>query len=123
MNFLKLCLILIFAFSIDGSQAQEKQNSAEIDWNSVEASIKGAASFKPEKGLVPDDKTAIKVAEAVLQPIYGEQKIISERPFNVHLSSGIWTVVGTMHSASFGGVAIVKISRSDGRVLFVGHGQ
>lgn len=32
-------------------------------------------SVKPKDGFVPDAKTAVKVAEAVLIPVYGEKKI------------------------------------------------
>ena len=39
----------------------------------------------PAGGYVPDALTAVKIAEAVLVPVYGEQKIASERPFKAKL--------------------------------------
>jgi len=39
-------------------------------------------------GLVPDKETAIKIAEAVLFPIYGEGRISGERPYKVTLTDG-----------------------------------
>jgi len=36
--------------------------------------------YKPESGYVPDSKTAAKIAEAVLTPVYGEKQTESERP-------------------------------------------
>jgi hypothetical protein len=36
-------------------------------------------SVRPRGGFVPDAKTAEKIAEAVLIPVYGEEKISRER--------------------------------------------
>ena len=61
-----------------------------------------AASFGqdaiPKKGYVPDSATAVKVAEAVLIPVYGQDKIESQRPFTAKLKDDVWTVSGTVHS-------------------------
>ncbi len=89
-------------------------------------------AYMPSGGFVPDEKTAIEVAEAVLKPVYGEEKIISERPFRAKLEKGIWTISGTLHCKDrngnatvgcHGGVAIVRISRTDGRILSMIHGK
>jgi hypothetical protein len=84
------------------------------------------ANYLPPSGYVPDATTAIKVAEAVLLPVYGEKVIDSERPFTASLGrSGIWTVSGTLHCATGdtcdGGVAIVTIAKKDGRILSMIH--
>jgi len=38
-------------------------------------------SVRPTGGFVPHAKTAEKIAEAVLIPVYGEEQISRERPF------------------------------------------
>ena len=64
-----------------------------------------AQSHTPKDGFVPDSTTAIKVAEAVLIPVYGKDKIESERPFKATLDHDVWTVDGTLHcSDGKGGV-------------------
>ena len=84
----------------------------------------GPHSYTPSEGYVPDQQTAERIAEAVLMPIYGEQSIASERPFTARLKDGIWTVVGTMPAGyTRGGVALVEILKSDGRILRVTHGR
>ena len=89
----------------------------------------------PANGVVPDEQTAIRIAEAVLTPIYGADKIKGEEPFRAKLFNGTWTVEGTLHCAGeydplppgvvgrrcAGGVAIVDISRIDGRVTRIEH--
>jgi hypothetical protein len=72
---------------------------------------------------VPDAATAVKIAEAVLIPIYGEKQITSEKPLVATLHNGIWTVVGTLPPDVEGGVALVEISRRDARILRMTHGQ
>jgi hypothetical protein len=84
-------------------------------------------SYLPPNGYVPDSVTAIKIAEAVLVPIYSEREIAKERPFHAKLVGDVWTVEGTLSCASkddcFGGVAVVEISKRDGRILRVSHGK
>ena len=44
-----------------------------------------APSFRPKEGFVPDAETAVRVGEAVLMPVYGEKRIVGERPFKATL--------------------------------------
>lgn len=54
------------------------------------------SAFQPNEGMVPDAATAISIAVAVWNPIYGEKKIPSEMPYNATLKSGLWTVTGSV---------------------------
>jgi hypothetical protein len=81
-------------------------------------------NVRPEQGLVPDAKTAIAIAVAVWSPIYGEERIASERPYVATLSGdGKWTVTGSLPKNWRGGTAIAIISKLDGQVLHVSHGR
>lgn len=81
--------------------------------------------------LVPDEATAVKIAEKALIPIYGKKRISAERPFGAVLKDGVWMVTGTLHCPNSqegsglcaGGVAMVRISQVDGRILSMGHGK
>jgi len=84
----------------------------------------------PEKGFVPDAQTAVQIAEAVLIPVYGKTKIESERPFAAKLENNVWTVSGTLHCSDGkggttttcdGGTAVVKLAKSDARILSMMH--
>src|SRR5215469_10540523 len=76
-----LALFLIVAFTI--SQGGTAQQKTRENW--------------PARGYVPDAATAVKIAEAVLIPVYGEEKIVSERPFKAKLDGDVWTVEGTLY--------------------------
>jgi hypothetical protein len=77
----------------------------------------------PKSGFIPDEKTAIRIAEAVLSPIYGEQKIIDERPFHAILSNGLWIVEGSLRAVSVGGVATIRLDKKTGAVISYIHGK
>ena len=96
------------------------------------AAVAAPQGYVPNAGFVPDARTAIGVAEAVLKPVYGEEKVVSEKPFRAHLEKDIWTVSGTLHCKDqdgnptvqcHGGVATVEISKTDGRILSMTHGK
>jgi len=84
----------------------------------------------PKSGFVPDETTAVSIAEAVLIPVYGKKQIESERPFKAVLENGVWIVHGTLHCSDgkggvtttcVGGTAEVRLSKTDGRILRMIH--
>jgi hypothetical protein len=78
----------------------------------------------PKNGFIPDETTAIKVAEAILAPIYGEKQILSERPFHATLTDGAWTVSGSLPAKwDVGGVATIRIDKQTGAVISYIHGK
>jgi hypothetical protein len=88
--------------------------------------------YKPPAGYVPDSATAVKIAEAVLVPVYGRKQIESEEPLRAHLKDDVWTVTGMLRCPDgkggiigdcFGGVAIVQISKADARIVSMTHGK
>ena len=79
-------------------------------------------TFMPERGYVPDEKTAIKIAEAIWLPIYGE-RIYKKKPFVAKLQGKIWVIKGSLPASMLGGVPIAEISKITGKVLRVSHGK
>jgi len=81
-------------------------------------------SYIPPNGFVPDAATATRIAEAVWIPIYGAEPIAKEKPFKATLKGDVWTVTGKdLPPGTVGGVAEAEISKRDGRILRVIHGQ
>lgn len=79
-----------------------------------------------EVGTVPDEQTAIRIAEAVWLPIYGDV-IYEELPFEAKLIPfvKIWYVHGSIPEdqigLTVGGVVEIGIRQSDGKIIFVRH--
>ena len=80
-------------------------------------------SYIPPDGFVPNKETAIRIAEAVLIPIYGKDVIEKEKPFTVKLENGVWIINGTLPRRMLGGVAEIEIVKKDGKILRVSHGK
>ena len=84
-------------------------------------------NYKPIKGYVPNEKTAITIAIAILGQIYGVDKIEKEKPFKAKLKNGIWHVVGSVKCPKgvvcVGGAATIDISKHSGCILKVIHGK
>lgn len=79
--------------------------------------------YRPSQGFVPDQATAIKIAVAVWEPIYGQTMIADEAPYKAKLSGGVWVVEGSLPAGMLGGVALAEVAKDDGRVLRVSHGK
>ena len=111
-----VAILSLFAGSIDAA-ALTTQAGAASDFN-----------YKPQEGYVGTARIAIQIAEAVLRPIYGARLIANEEPLTAVLTNDdIWIVRGSLRKArswpSVGGVAEIWISKSDGRILKVIHGE
>ena len=78
--------------------------------------------YKKNEGFIPDEKTAIKIAEAVWLPIYGDS-INEKKPFiaTYDEEEDCWEVYGTLPENMRGGVPEIKINKSDGKIFYVNH--
>jgi len=81
------------------------------------------SQHRPKDGFVPDQETAVKIAEAILTPIYGASQVQAEKPFVASLKREVWTVTGHLPEGADGGVAEVRISKLTGEILSVSHGK
>lgn len=79
-------------------------------------------NYKPENGIVPDEESAIKIANTVLVSIYGDS-VNNNMPFDVKFDKDYnsWVVNGTLKENEIGGVPNVIIKKSDGEIIAVWH--
>jgi hypothetical protein len=87
------------------------------------ASCASPHNYKPASGYVPDAETAVKIAVAVWEPIYGKETIAGEKPYQAKLVKGVWIVEGSLPEGWKGGVALAEISKDNGKVLRISHGK
>lgn len=74
----------------------------------------------PERGFVPDEDTAIRIAEAVWLPLFGAH-LDTKRPFRAYLDNDVWHVMGSLPRHMLGGVPHAEIARLTGEILRVWH--
>lgn len=114
-----IALVVILFFL--NSWATDHQKPMD-EWEALQISLKGVKSIHPRNGFVPDESTAIQIAEAVATAQYGDKTISGEKPFHARLYGDTWIVKGTLHpQGSLGGTAVIKLSKLDGRILFMTH--
>jgi len=80
-------------------------------------------NVRPSAGYVPDAETAIRIALAVWEPIYGREQIERQKPYRATLQNGVWVVAGSLPPGWRGGVAVAEIAKRDGKILRVSHGK
>ena len=113
---MRLSLISLEATTVAFMIILSINNGFACDYDSAHKAI-------PVKGLIPNDKVAVAVAEPILSNIYGSDNIASEQPLRATLKNGVWTVTGTLQKRAIGGTAIILIRMQDGQVLHVCHGE
>ena len=118
--------VLVLACIFVGAQTnkKEEQNTSNNSVDKIQQDSQSTKpNYKPKNGYVPDEETAITIAVAVWNPIYGKEKIRGEKPYKATLKNGVWTVRGSLPKGWVGGVAEAEISKDDGRILRVIHGK
>ena len=105
---------LVFLLASKGmSTAQEPGHGSGQD----------SVSYIPPHGFVASAETAIKIAQAVLEPIYGAEQIRRQLPLTAVLDKEAWIVQGSLPTGTRGGVALIEIAKRDGRIIRVTHGR
>jgi hypothetical protein len=75
----------------------------------------------PDQGPVATEAAAIIIAIKLWTPIYGADHIAREKPYHATLKHDVWTVMGSVPRGAAGGAAVLKIRKSDGKVLLLSH--
>ena len=83
-----------------------------LDYSNIKTSY-------PSRGYIPNEGTAVKIAEAIWVSIYGD-RIYNQKPYRVNLiKDSIWVVNGSVPGGGYGENAYIEIRKKDGRILKV----
>lgn len=75
-------------------------------------------SYVPPQGMVPNKESAVRIADAILTPIYGKTVVEYEKPYSVTLKRGVWVIKGKAHPGP-GGNLLIEISKRTGCIIRV----
>lgn len=129
---MKIYIVLIFSLifsasviaSIDPAESNLSSSQENVSCSrNQQIEESGKHSYFPQVGYVPNEETAIKIAVAVWEPIYGRKKIAQEKPYKAKLQSGVWFVTGSLKSGWKGGVAEIEICQTTAKVIRLSHGK
>jgi hypothetical protein len=118
MRITSLFLLLVLA-SIDVTLTHAAE---QIDKQELKERESGSG-YQPANGLVPDPATAIAIAVAVWEPVYGKKNVAEEAPYRATLKDGRWTVTGTLPKGRVGGTATAVIDKMNGRIITMFHSK
>jgi hypothetical protein len=111
-----------------GMLREEKSLAAQIlrghglDVSAIRDQMAGAPlSLVLKTGWVPDDITAMRIAEAVWLPVYGHETVDAQKPFSAILENDVWTVKGSPPANDASGALTALISKIDGRIIELGR--
>ncbi|MCB2377986.1 YbbC/YhhH family protein [Hymenobacter sp. BT635] len=73
--------------------------------------------------LLPDQATAVAVAEPIVFRVYGKANIVRQRPYEVYRIDGFWYISGTLPAGCDGGVFEIILNAKTSEVLKLTHGK
>lgn len=88
----------------------------------TDATLHNAAKNK-EQLLIAKKDVAISIAEPYLFSIYGKDAIIGEKPYEAYLIDNYWVILGTLPEGMMGGVFMIILDASNGKVVRITHGK
>lgn len=121
------CLILFMSLST--ACGQDKNERTVLGKSTAEKELELALSERPQHNvisqstIIKDNSTAIKVAEPILFSVYGEDNIINQRPYEVHLIEHYWVISGTLPEGMLGGTFLIIIDSRNSEILKLTHGK
>jgi NTF2 fold immunity protein len=80
-------------------------------------------NVQPAAGYVPNAETAIRIAVAIWEPMYGKELIAKQKPYIATLKDDVWIVQGSLPKKMLGGTAIAQISKNSAEIVRVSHGK
>ncbi|MCC9043947.1 YbbC/YhhH family protein [Myroides sp. M-43] len=79
-------------------------------------------NIPPIDGFIPNDSTAVRIAETMLYKVYGENNIVRQRPYNIALKQdSIWCIQGNLPEGWEGGVFYIELNKNNGKVEKMFH--
>ena len=120
IRFAAILLVTGFAFAFASVMLGQLDETSAAPRKNLSA---GGRYPLPKEGLVPDKETAIKVAEAVLFRLYGEDTIANQRPYVVKEDDFIWWISGTLPRGQFGIAFNIGIAKHTAAVVHLTLGE
>jgi len=120
VNEMRAFLLLVITLAVLNPAGPQTPTHTEMP---VVTQASPLPNYKPKDGYVPNEITAVRIAEAVLLPIYTDKVIKAEMPLSATLIGGVWHVTGNLPLLTDGGVAEVYISKETGEILHLAHGR
>ena len=95
----------------------------ELARQQVRRAVENSTDSHFRKPILSTKALAIAVAEPIVFQVYGRKHILAQQPYEAYLIDGFWYVTGTLPKGYLGGTFEIILAASDGRVVYLVHGQ
>ena len=122
----KWFFILFLITSITFAQTEQNDNAKDYAKNILKIALhheKDKSSSKKTKLIIPDEETAISVAEPILFKIYKKENITFQKPYKINFIDKYWIIVGTLPEGLVGGTFEIILDATNSKVLWISHGK
>jgi hypothetical protein len=119
----KLAIILMLLNCLYLINPDESTNSG-INYAKeyLENSLKGKSfNLVGKQDIITDKEAAIDYAELILFKIYGEKKIVEQKPYEIFLINNYWVISGILPKGYTGGAFKIIIDKRNGAIINIGH--
>jgi len=108
--------VLIDSLKIDTSLNNIKP---EISWKEyLQKKYKTKKDrYIPKEGCVPDEETAIKIAEAIWKPLFGDRILISKPFIAILTKNQTWIVTGNLRPGYTFFLPFIEMRKKDGKII------
>jgi len=73
--------------------------------------------------LIKDEKQFINIIEPILFDIYGKERIVDERPYEVYFAKNYWIISGYLSPMTEGGVFMAIMDARNCEIIRIEHGE
>jgi ATP-dependent Clp protease ATP-binding subunit ClpA len=115
--------LLLGLLSEEAGLASEILRSHGFDSADIRREFGNRNSALPKSNFVPDEQTAMRIAEAIWIPVYGQEMIERQKPLRAELENDVWIVSGALPEGQTGGILVARISKTNGTILQIGQDQ
>lgn len=127
----KFSLLLLLVLTLS-CHSQRKENNSErliLGKKYAEEELKASLSdsllhnIVGKRILIDKEENAVRIAEAKLFPIYTEENIVRQRPYEIYRINNYWLISGTLPTGYKGGTFLIILDARDGKVMRITHGK
>lgn len=134
-NTMKKCFIFLFLLSLSLLTActdtsnnsyvlvKNTENSQDPVQDEIQHTNNNHNLLNHTSVLLKTPELAIQVAEPVLFSVYGEKKILDQRPYRVYDTGTYYKIEGSLKEEYIGGTFEIIINKTNAEIIKITHGK
>ena len=125
VHYIIFVLLSIYSISVCGQSKTDSLNKkhAEKELELALSNQKQHNVIDFEYVIIKDSTMATAIAETILFGIYGKEKIVRQKPYEIHHIKNYWILAGTLPQNMKGGTFLIILDDRNSQVIKITHGK